>query len=206
MEKKPFSELEPEMRTGDLVLFSGRYEESELIEKLEHSPWSHVGMIVRLPDDEPVWFWESTTLTNLADELFHDHKEGPKLVNLYERIKQYGRDLKPYVPARFAYRKLDMIRTGGMIDQLNRMFVEDHGLPNPSEWKMIVEVAEGRLFDIQSRLDSYFCSELVAESYLKMGLLSTDRAVNAYMPKDFSSDGHLSLLKGRLEPEVLIEL
>ena len=45
MEKKPFSELEPEMRTGDLILFSGRYEESELIEKLEHSPWSHVGMI-----------------------------------------------------------------------------------------------------------------------------------------------------------------
>jgi hypothetical protein len=206
MQKNSFSELEPEMRTGDLVLFSGRYEESGLIEKLEHSPWSHVGMIVRLPDVEPVLFWESTTLTNLADELFHDHKKGPKLVNLYERMKQYGRELKPFVPAAFAYRQLDVVRTDGMLDPLMQMFVQDHGLPNPSEWKMIFEVIEGRLFNIPSRLDNCFCSELVAESYVKMGLLPADHAVNAYMPKDFSSDGTLPLLKGSLKPEVLIGL
>jgi len=206
MEKKPFSELKAQMRTGDLVLFSGRYEESELIEKLEHSPWSHVGMTVRLPDVVPVLFWESTTLTNLADELFHDHKEGPKLVNLFERMKQYGRELKPYVPAKFAYRKLDVVRTAGMLDPLMEMFVKDHGLPNPSEWKMIFEVVEGRLLNIQSRLDNYFCSELIAEGYVKMALLPADHAVNAYMPRDFSSEGNLPLQKGRLEPEVLIEL
>ena len=91
MEEKPFSELEPEMRTGDLVLFSGRYEESELIEKLEHSPWSHVGMI----------------------------------------------------------------------DPLTRMLVEDHGLPNPSEWKMIVEVAEGpRQYDTDNAISCVITFEI----------------------------------------------
>ena len=206
METKPFSELATEMRTGDLILFSGRYEESELIEKLERSPWSHVGMVVRLTDDEQPLFWESTTLTNLADEIFHDHLQGPKVVNLYQRMKQYGRDLRPYVPAQFAYRKLDVTRTDAMIRRLTKMFTRDHGLPNPSEWNMIVEVVEGRLFNIPSRLDTFFCSELVADSYLKMGLLPADRAVNAYMPKDFTSTGHLPLLMGLLEPEILIEL
>ena len=194
------------MKTGDLVLFSGRYEESKLIEKLEHSPWSHVGMVVKLPDDDQPLFWESTTLTNLAGELFQDHMQGPKVVALYQRMKQYGRDLKPYVPARFAYRKLDVAHTEAMIDSLSKMFTKDHGLPDPSEWKMIVEVAESRLLNIRSRLSTFFCSELIADSYVKMGLLPADRAVNAYIPKDFTSAGHLPLLKGQLESEILIEL
>jgi hypothetical protein len=206
METKPFAELAPKMKTGDLVLFSGRYEESTLIEKLEHSPWSHVGMVVKLPDHGQPLFWESTTLTNLADEIFHDHMKGPKVVDLYQRMKQYGRELKPYVPAQFAYRKLDVARTEAMIQSLTGMFTDEHGLPNPGEWKMVAEVVAGRLFNIHSRLDTFFCSELVADSYVKMRLLPAERAVNAYMPKDFTSTGRLPLLKGRLEPEILIDL
>ena len=117
-------------------------------------------MVVKLPDHEQPLFWESTTLTNLDDEIFHDHMKGPKVVDLYRRMKQYGRELKPYLPAQFAYRKLDVARTEAMIHSLTRMFTVDHGLPNPGEWKMVAEVVEGRLFNIQSRLDTFFCSEL----------------------------------------------
>lgn len=39
-----------------------------------------------------------------------------------------------------------------------------------------------------------------------MGLLSGKKAINGYMPKDFSIDGTLKLLKGKLYEELLINI
>jgi hypothetical protein len=206
VKKLPYSELQTRMQTGDLILFSGQYPISKMVEKLEHSLWSHVAMVVRLPDMEAPLLWESTALTNLPDTLVHDHKTGPKLVDLKERLQTYGSDVTPYVPPRYALRPLQVERTSGMIQALHSLFQELHGIPNPGQWKMIFEVVEGRFFKIHSKLDNYTCSELVAESYIKMGLLDPKLVINGFMPKDFSSDGRLPLLKGRLEEEIEIDL
>ncbi|WP_156934191.1 hypothetical protein [Paenibacillus zanthoxyli] len=71
---------------------------------------------------------------------------------------------------------------------------------------MILEVLEGRIFKIRSKLHNYTCSELVAESYIKMGLLDPNAVINGFMPSDFSSDGHLPLLKGSFREEIEIDL
>lgn len=56
-------------------------------------------------------------------------------------------------------------------------------------------------------LSSLFCSELVAEAYKRMGLL-TGKLSNEYTPDDFSSknDKELNLQFGKLEKEEYVEL
>lgn len=206
METRPYSQIKDDLQTGDLILFSGKYSISKLVEKLEHSMWSHVAMVVRIPEIEYPLLWESSALTNLPDEIYKDNITGPKIVNLEERLKTYGSDLKPYIPPVYAVRRLEVERTDEMINSLYTLFTTLHGLPNPGEWKMIFEVTEGKLFNIPSKLDNYTCSELVAESLIKMGLLDNAKVINSYMPKDFSSDGSLKLLKGNLLEEIAIDV
>ncbi|MFP4979083.1 hypothetical protein ACE6ED_27030 [Paenibacillus sp. CN-4] len=206
MLKKPYEELQSGLRTGDLILFSGQYEISKKVEKLEGSLWSHVGMVVRIPEVEIPLLWESTALTDLPDVLKDDHITGPKLVDLKARMESYGKDLIPYVAPRYAVRPLEVERTGEMISNLHALFTELHGIPNPGEWRMIWDVVLGRYFHLRSKLDCYTCSELVAESFVHMGLLNKNTVINAYMPSDFSSDGHLKLLKGRFGDEIEIDL
>jgi hypothetical protein len=206
MNKIPFDDLAPGMQTGDLVLFNGKYEGSKFIELLEGSEWSHVGMVVRRSGFDGPLIWEATSLTNLPDVLFHDQKPGPKLVDLKERLMHYGDDLKHYENANFAYRKLEVERTESMLQAIEGLFVKLHGIPDPGFWEMIWEVALGRIFHKRVALDHYFCSELVAETYLAMGLIDDTTPINAYMPVDFADKGKLKLLKGRLEPEILIDI
>lgn len=201
-----YSKIKDKLQTGDLVLFSGQYNISKLVERLEHSRWSHVAMVVRIPEIGEPLLWESTALTNLPDQIYHDNKTGPKIVDLRERLLSYGKDVMPYVPPVYAVRQLEVERTVEMLNALNTLFTSLHGIPNPGEWKMIAEVLEGKLFNIRSKLDNYTCGELVAESYVKMGLLSDRKAINGYMPKDFSTDGTLKLLKGKLYEELLINI
>lgn len=206
MDTIAYSQIKDKLQTGDLVLFSGQYSISKLVEKLEHSRWSHVAMVVKLPQiDEPL-LWESTALTNLPDQIYHDNKTGPKIVDLKGRLMTYGKDVVPYTPPVYGVRQLEVERTEEMMNALESLFTDLHGIPNPGEWKMIAEVLEGKLFNIRSKLDNYTCGELIAESYVKMGLLSDKKAINGYMPKDFSTDGTLKLLKGKLYKELLINI
>ena len=57
-------------------------------------------------------------------------------------------------------------------------------------------------------LSSLFCSELVAEAYKRMGLLSDKLLSNEYTPDDFASGSNKtdSLEFGKLEKEVYVEL
>ena len=64
-----------------------------------------------------------------------------------------------------------------------------------------------RLYRMKKRYKNIFCSELVAESYIRMGLLPDVPPPSAYMPVDFSSRNKLHLLKGaHLSGEVLIKI
>ena len=55
MKEMAYSKLAPLLKTGDIVLFSGQYQMSKIVEKLEGSKWSHVAMVIRLDDyDEPL--------------------------------------------------------------------------------------------------------------------------------------------------------
>ena len=208
MKKMTFEALEKGMETGDIVLFNGQYKGSKFIELLEQSEWSHVGIVVKTKEfDEPL-LWEATSLTNIKDVIFNDHKKGVKLVNLKERLSHYGDELKKYENANFAYRKLKLDRKPELNQKVLQLNQQYHGVEDPSFWSMIWDVIVGRIFRKSIPLDKFFCSEFVAKMYQSLGLIDERKPINAYMPSDFSDKGskHLHLIKGALESEILIDI
>jgi hypothetical protein len=199
-----YTEIRDTLATGDIVLFHGLGWESDLIQVVELSPWTHVAMIVRAPEIEYPMIWESTPLKFIKDVVMHKKKSGARLVSLDERLavavekRFYGR---------FAVRQLEVERTSEMMQALINFIAGNvHYLPFPSEWKMLVEFIRGKLFkEKRVKPENVYCAELVAETYKRMGLMPLDEPSNRFTPKDFSSEGQLPLLKGaKLGKEIFL--
>ena len=191
----PYSSIRDALKTGDIVLFQGVGWESDIVEVVELSPWTHVAMVVRVPDIEFPMIWESTPLKYIKDVIYQERKAGARLVSLDERLavavgkKLYGR---------FAVRELEVERTEEMMGALkNFISSEVHDLPYPSDWKMLLGFLRGRLLKEDKFVaDNVYCAELVGETYKQMGLLPSNVISNSLTPKDFSPEGRLRLLKG----------
>lgn len=206
MKKIDYSKLAPQLKTGDIILFSGQYKVSRFVEELEESQWSHAAMVVRLPDFEKPLLWESTTLTNLPDVLFNDHHDGPKVVDLYQRLLTYGSDLKPYKPPVYAVRQLNAEVSQAQLDALSGLFRSLHAKPNPSTFMMFFKTIIGKLFNIRVGSSTITCSELTALSLQTLDLLGTKKVLNAYMPANFSQKYNIKLKRGNFGPELQIIL
>jgi hypothetical protein len=93
-----YSEIEPELRTGDLILVHGKYQYSWVVELLQGSKWGHSAMIVKASDIDPenkfglprLLLWEANIgglgLANLWGNRKGEIKDGPMLVDLRERL------------------------------------------------------------------------------------------------------------------------
>ncbi|TMV45116.1 hypothetical protein FE783_30110 [Paenibacillus mesophilus] len=191
LNKVAYSQIADQLETGDLLFCHGIVAGSLLVEKLEHCQWSHVGMVVRTADGQNL-LWESTTADQLQDVRFHVKKTGPQLVRLIDRMTT---DVSNNTDTLFAIRKLNAARSPGMIDAMNAFIGEVHDAVFPSEAKMYFEVLEGKV-GIKTSYADFFCSKLVAATYIRMGLLSAERVPNDYEPKDFASTGHVRLQNG----------
>ncbi|QOS78765.1 hypothetical protein JNUCC31_29420 [Paenibacillus sp. JNUCC31] len=185
-----YAEIEPRLKTGDILLCHSVMHESIMIEFIEGSMWSHIGMIVRLPQYDYPLLWESTTFDNVKDVLLGKTKTGPMLVPLYERIRT---DIDNLWDPMFAFRLLETERPPEMEAALLALIQEVHGGQFPGEVEMLEIVTEGKL-GIRSGSPNRFCSQLFAETYIRLGLLPPKRVPNSYWPIDFSSEGRVSLL------------
>ena len=190
----PYENVRSSIQTGDIVLFHGLDLESEIIEFVEHSMWSHVGMVVRMPCLDYPLLWESTPLHYLTDPLLHKTKSGPRLVSLDDRLVV---SLNKGFYNRFMVRRLEVKRSKDMLNALSDLISEVHLLTFPTEWVVLKDFLEGRLLKSAPGVRrSFYCSELVAETYMRMGLLPKTPPSNAYLPKDFASQAHLPLQMG----------
>ncbi|MGG4142658.1 hypothetical protein ABEW34_05960 [Paenibacillus algorifonticola] len=194
-----YSEIEDQLQTGDILLCHSVIHESIIIEFIEGSPWSHIGMIVRLPQYDYPLLWESTTFDNIPDVLLGKTKNGPMLVPLHERLQT---DVGNLWDPMFALRKLNVQRTPQMQAALLDIIEELHHAPFPTMAEMAVSVSEG-LAGIHSGYKTLFCSQLLAATYIRMGLLSPHKVPNSYWPVNFSSEGHVELLNNATFSEEL---
>ena len=103
-----------------------------------------------------------------------------------------------------AIRKLVGVRTTDKeLTRLEELRDDLKGLPyETDELELIKSAYDGPLGENKEDLDSVFCSELVAEAYQCLGLLSNEIPSNELTPRDFSESGRLRLLRGRLGAEV----
>ena len=197
--KSSYENIRKKLRTGDLVLFSGKGRISNGIKWITSSEWSHVGMVVIMEEWDQVVLWESTTLSDLEDIESGKATKGVQSVFLSERLRTYD--------GKAAVRQLDVDRTPKMIGDLKKFRQSVRGRPyEKSKIELFRSAYDGPFGGNSEDLSSLFCSELVAEAYQEMGLLDPKIPSNEYTPADFSAKRQrgLKLLKGSLGPEIFI--
>jgi hypothetical protein len=191
-----YSQLRDELQTGDIVLFSGKGPISAGIKWFTHSTWSHVGLVIRLPMFDSVLLWESTTLSDLVDLDSGVLRQGVQLVSLSDRLARYDGPVR--------IRRLQHIKLNASHwEALAKLRREVTGRPyEQSRLELLRSAYDGFGGLNREDLSSLFCSELVAEAYQRMGLLSEEQPSNEFTPKDFTEARGLQLMRGALGPEI----
>jgi hypothetical protein len=189
-----YSEIKSKLDTGDVFLFSADFLISRIIQVVTHSTYSHVGMVARYPDaDGSLCFWECTTFKQLIDKSDHELHAGVRLVSLDKLLAIYAN----YVPGGFSVRLLKADRTPEFREAYATFVKQVDARPMTVRLGMLSHWLEGKLFSLTASDSSFFCSQLIAETYQRLGLLPEGRPPNGYAPKDFSMQNtKLPLLSG----------
>ena len=163
---KSYTALRPQLRSGDLFFCSGRYLVSRAIQKMTGSPWSHVGIIIRVEKIDRVLLLESV------------EDMGVRFAPLSKYLDDYD-DARPYrgemVVARVsALKQGDVPKVAEFgVDELTRPYDKDEIA------KIVARIALG--LGRSERDREYICSELVFECFAHAGLGFV------YNPKGFIS-------------------
>jgi hypothetical protein len=166
-----WSELSRELQTGDVVLFHQDGLISKLIELVTDAHFSHAGMVVR-EEDGSLKLWQS-----------FEPDGGVVIDDLLGFLQKYTKDYKGvYIDVRH----LNFNRTADFWAPLPTFVKKVIGRPFPTAWGMVVHFFEGQL-GIDSGEKTFFCSDLVADTYMQVGLLPKNPAPNYYAPKNFSA-------------------
>lgn len=207
-----FKALEPNIQTGDIILMHGLYASSHVVEFIEGSVWSHAAMAIRAEDfgiksDESLLLWESNEATKgVIDVRYQIPKAGPQLVSLHDRMR-INYELKD--DSMFAVRHLHTEISAEMKVKFKKEVIDKYNdqYKFPPTWEEMLDPIRGRSKN-KKRIDEFniFCSELVALSYMNLGLLSTLHVENSYAPVDFAELNQVGLLKRAwLGNEIIID-
>jgi hypothetical protein len=185
---------------GDVVLYSGSHPMHRLQFERTGCPWAQVGLILGVCGETCIF--ESTRISTCTDVEMGVILQGVQWVRLSERIGTFE--------GAIAARRLEPPLPGAMIEELAAFAREVHGRPfNDSRWIALRSI---RRRNPPPSGSCFFCSELVAEAYQRIGLLPTPpggRSSNNYIPADFStmySDRMLPLRRDfRLGDEVVLK-
>lgn len=191
--------LKQNAETGDILLFSTKCLASLIIEWGESTDWSHVGMIVRHrfyankidPEKDKLYVWEAEPGSDgNKDALKGDqHQSGVRLVPLQRRIR--------YTPgcSGMLYKRLNGI-TESRKQEINKKMLNweqsEDGKPFTSQFLTMVKAVTTNSEDLNESYSSaytpsaYFCSQLVARTYIHLGLLPPSKFRPAeFAPVDF---------------------
>lgn len=222
-----YSDIEPNLQTGDIVLMQGLFPSSKLIETIEESDWSHAAIVILKKDleqypeikirdcEDDVLLWESNVakpegtdleekvidLLNISEET---DKAGPQLVSLKQRMVL---NLAHKDDGKFAVRHLHHNEdVKDLFSGLANLFNTYYPAKFPTTYHEMIYPIEGRKSNKDSGDKEIFCSELVAASYMEFGLLSKLHVKNSYIPVDFSEKLSVGLLKRAwLGNEIIID-
>lgn len=203
------------LKTGDLLLFNGTtFWFSRLVERVTHSPWSHVGIVLK----DPTYINQALTgyyLLESGEESEPDaedgaNKFGVQISDLRDVLEGYGgkvvvRHLEIEVPDMenklveihntvhnkpYDINLCDLLET-----KLNINF------PTPYfNWKILNYFRKDH-----RRTDTFFCSALVAYIYTELGLLPNDTQWTCCEPDYFSEKNTQSqITKGALGQEITL--
>lgn len=194
-----FNEIKNYLQTGDIILMHGVHVSSHIIETIEGCPWSHAAMVIKGSDvgisngDDDLLLWESDYEAPVADIIIGKPKSGPMLVSLKERLKY---NFTHNESSRIVVRHLYYERNPEMFNTFkNHILPSVHSKKFPDTKHEIFDPIKGRLFHKKLDIDTFFCSQLAAHTYMQWGLLSKLHPDYSYAPLDFSETLSVNLLK-----------
>ena len=174
--------------TGDLWLFRGHTFADKAIRTVTNSPVNHVGMVVAI-DDLPPLLWHAEKGRALPDVWTGEHQRGVQLHVLADAVgtwrERYGQSA--YV------RQLEGDVTRAQEDRLMEVIARFDGRPFPTTPGLLRQWAVGR-FRREVTSEAIYCAELVATTYVAMGLLPRRRPASWYDPGRFWSGDRVELV------------
>jgi hypothetical protein len=197
----PYTQLRSQLRTGDIFFLHGTSDAGVMIEKLEKAagwpPYSHVGMVIQ--DGNNLYFWDAPGGGDCFPDPYAsdpDNRKYGQPVHTGCRVAVLD-DVLAYYATKvdvggFWARQLKPAVTQDRFLALRRFINRVDGLPFPTGPGPQPEVSGlglnytagqeyGSMF-----YGSYFCSQLVADSYMHMGLLEMEvYPPNGYSPATF---------------------
>lgn len=210
---------------GSIILFIAGGFNSLLVQTTTMSPYSHIGMIIKTDRfknqegsaDDGLYLWHSVNgiIPGFLDMITKSEKTGPQLNNL--------RGLLGKCSAIFHVRKLiipNELKKPNKV-QISFDILRSHVKYNmdisndDSKLLKFMKIAVEKPFELhtteliksafhffnmkpQDNHDSFFCSELIADSYKSVGILPIYVNGSDYLPKDF---GHMSQHLKKYEKE-----
>ena len=199
----PWSEVIGSIQTGDLLLSSGSGTEDTVIKDITGGRFSHAGMLTRSSPSAAPLYWEESVVGRAFDPRTHDTHPGAQLGDALT-IAQKMIDNKMQV----FYVRLEWNRPDDLDAELDTILDDlDHHLPFMLGWHgvdMAFDYFEGHFLHQLWHPERMFCSELVAATLQRLGLLSDQEPPNYYSPSSFTSDLALELGAQFTEPIELL--
>lgn len=197
----PYTAIEPDLATGDLFLLQTSSTQGQWIARLERQyklpPYSHVGMVIK--DEGRLLFWDAPGGGDCFPDPYTDdpdnsiHGSGPhpgcRVSELRDVLAYYATRVED--PRGFWVRHIGPPVSQEKFIALRTFINRVDGLPFPLELgygalAMSFVAGQG---GVTLHFGTYFCSQLIADSYMHMGLLEMNaRPPNAYAPAHFAID------------------
>ena len=190
-----------ELETGDIILFSGNYFLSYIVEYFTKSIYSHVGVVLKNPNlgdakFKGIYLLESG-FENTPDPENHRIKKGVQIINLEDKIKNYR--------GRIYVRKLHCNRDKKFYEKIIEIHSTVHNIPydlNPIDWiKGYFKINIGNT----QKENTYWCSALVSFVYVELGFLNKNIPWTLISPKELSSSSNeLKFINCKLDNDTQI--
>ncbi len=199
----PWSDVVGGIQTGDLLLSSGSGTEDAIIEDVTGGPFSHAGMLTRSSPSAAPLFWEEDLLGRAFDPRTHDTHGGAQLGGaLTIAQKMIQNEMRVF------YVRLVWDRPDDLDAEIDTILDDlDEHLPFMLGWhgdEMAFDYFEGHYLHRLWHPDRMFCSELVAATLQRLGLLSDREPPNYYSPSSFTPDLALEFGARFTEPVELL--
>jgi hypothetical protein len=148
------------------------------------SRYSHAAMVYRPDPGGPPMLWETGPDPIVPDPRTRTSHGGAQLGDLGLALRTMNRPAfgdTPYV------RQLEFERTSEFERMAGEVVRELEGRPFPSMFHMATDWLAGQFHFVTTDKRMY-CAELVAATYMRLGLLPFDPPDNFYDPRDFSEE------------------
>jgi hypothetical protein len=177
-----YKDAHPLIRSGDILLCSGKGAFSTLIKNFTGSEWSHVAFILAVPQINRLMVLESV------------ESIGVRTVPLSAYMRNYNGTGQPYAGKMKIVRHKDF--SSNMLHDLSRKAVDllGHQYDQSEITRIVARIMFSTVQKIPKGDDDYICSEYVYECFKSVGIEFKHDHRGFIAPKDFAEDPNVEYL------------